>query len=695
MAVQDYLRFQVASTAMNYLRPLLNPGIYVGVLVAAALVVASYQVRPSYDIALGTPNDAPLLRGFNTAEIMAGANPIPFRWSTGDAHIILQDVGQQDLDVALTIAGARPGGQPPADLTVSVGSATLLHQTPRPELSVYTFTVARSALRNGTLDLRLTTNAFIPVGDPNPRPLGVVVTRLQVTPAANADRFIAPPVELLFAITGSAALLALLLWLLGWGAAGIAVGGGLVGVLASWILVADRLWLTTGQWYLAWPQSLLVGGVVSLLMWALGGWALRMSGAPWTAWQRRLLLTIILFGMAIRLAGQLNPQILIVDLNFHIHRLETVQTGQLLFTIKSAEWGGQSTFYLPTTYLLMLPLQWLFGDKALDVKLVTVVLGTLGAFPLFYIARKALDDGRAGLLAAALYLTLPIAVLPYSWGITTNIFGEFFALCSLAIAVGAYDRLQPRRPAFYLLLASLLLALLSHPGVVQLVGVAFGCISLLWLLWKGIIADKKPAAWTLGALALAAGLAYFIYYSHFAAEMISTLGQIKAERAAQNQGGGLNLKVGGSVGDASLGLVVRTVTNWRDWFLGGLRGFWQEAQAYYHVWPVASAALGYILIWPAKGKSLSPEGRGKGRLALAAAGWGLAALLFALVGWIANLYVRYALFALPVIALGTGILLSALWRKGRMGAWLSMLIVAYFVAEVLALWQYRINYAFK
>ncbi|MBF6611938.1 MAG: hypothetical protein IVW55_02290 [Chloroflexi bacterium] len=680
---------------MKYLRPLLNPGIYVGVVVAAALVVASYQARPSYDVTFGTSNDAPLLRGFNTAEVMAGANPIPFRWSTGDAHIILQDVGQQDFDVALTIAGARPVGQPPADLTVSVGSLTLLHLSPKAELTGYSFSVPRTALRDGTLDLHLATNAFIPPGDPNPRPLGVVVTRLQVTPSANSDRFIEPPVDLLFAVTGCAALLALLLALLGWGAAGVAVGGGLVGALAGWIAVADRLWLTTGQWYLAWPQALIAGSVIMLLVWALGGWLLRVSGAPWTAWQRRLLLAMLLLAFAIRLAGQLNPQIVIVDLNFHIHRLETVQAGQLLFTIKSAEWGGRSTFYLPTAYLLMLPLQWLFGDMALDVKLVTVTLGTLGAFPIFYIARKALDDGRAGLVAAALYLTFPIAVLPYSWGITTNIFGEFFALCALAVAVGAYDRLRPNRPAFYLLLASLLLALLSHPGVVQLAGVAFGCISLLWLLGRSTIADKKPALWTLGALALAAGLAYFLYYSHFASEMLSTLGQIRADRGAQNQGGGVNLKVGGSVGDASLGLVVRTVTNWRDWFSGGLRGFWQEAQAYYHVWPVAGAALGYILIWPVKGKSLSARRRRKGRLALAAVGWTLAVLLFALVGWIVNLYVRYALFALPIVALGTGILLSSLWRRGRSGAWLSTIIVAYFVAEALALWQYRINYAFK
>jgi hypothetical protein len=70
-------------------------------------------------------------------------------------------------------------------------------------------------------------------------------------------------------------------------------------------------------------------------------------------------------------------------------------------------------------------------------------------------------------------------------------------------------------------------------------------------------------------------------------------------------------------------------------------------------------------------------------------------LLFLVVGWVMNLYVRYALFALPVVALGAGALLSALWKRGRAGAWLTVMMLVFFAAEALALWQYRITYAFK
>ena len=238
----------------------------------------------------------------------------------------------------------------------------------------------------------------------------------------------------------------------------------------------------------------------------------------------------------------------------------------------------------------MLPLQWLLNNELLVIKLFTVGISTLGTFPIFFIARRTLASGRAGLIAAALYLVVPMAVLPpFSWGITTNLFGEFFALLALAALVGAYGSLTPVRPAFWLLLGALLMALLSHPGVVQLTGVAFTLIILFWLLPGSTIAGRRTALWALSGLAAATVVAYVGYYSHFAAQMIDTLRQMQAQRATAS--GGLHLKIGGSVADKSLGLIVQTVNARSAWFFGGLRGFWQEAQAYYRVWPVVGSAL--------------------------------------------------------------------------------------------------------
>src|SRR5205085_4547127 len=136
--------------------------------------------------------------------------------------------------------------------------------------------------------------------------------------------------------------------------------------------------------------------------------------------------------------------------------------------------------------------------------------------------------------------------------------------------------LRPNHPAFWALLFTLLMALLSHPGVVQLTLVAFTFISLLWLLAGRILADRRRAAWLLATLALAFAVAYVIYYGHFAGDMLKTLRDIQAERASANPSG-VHLKVGGSVSDKSLGLIIRTVNTRYDWLIGDIKGCWQEA----------------------------------------------------------------------------------------------------------------------
>jgi hypothetical protein len=41
------------------------------------------------------------------------------------------------------------------------------------------------------------------------------------------------------------------------------------------------------------------------------------------------------------------------------------------------------------------------------------------------------------------------------------------------------------------------------------------------------------------------------------------------------------------------------------------------------------------------------------------------------------------------------LLLSRLWDCGRMGKWLTLLVIVFFAVEALAFWQHRINFAFK
>jgi hypothetical protein len=151
--------------------------------------------------------------------------------------------------------------------------------------------------------------------------------------------------------------------------------------------------------------------------------------------------------------------------------------------------------------------------------------------------------------------------------------------------------------------------------------------------------------------------------------------------------------VGGSVEDTTLGLFQREVDNFADWLMWGLRGFWSEFQAYYRVWPLVAAALGFaVVVLAVRRGRLPPSGR---TLVFAAAGWFAAVVLLALVGWTINVYVRYMLFALPLVVLGCGMLLSALSRRGRWGLRLGLLMAVFFAFQALVFWQYRIDVAFK
>jgi len=202
---------------LGVLRRLRNPGIYAGLLLTALFVTLAYQSRPSYDIQIGSATDQPLLKGFNTREVVAGDEPVPFRWTTGDAFVTFKEVGRQDFSVMMVINGWRPADQPPAHLRISSGGLTFFDGAPAPEPKEYLFVVPRDAVRDGTLTLELTTNSFVPTGDPNPRPLGVSVQRVQVAPGPNADRFIEPPLGILLSLMGTSTLLGLFLALTGWG----------------------------------------------------------------------------------------------------------------------------------------------------------------------------------------------------------------------------------------------------------------------------------------------------------------------------------------------------------------------------------------------------------------------------------------------------------------------------------------------
>jgi hypothetical protein len=718
-----------ALSTQNTRFPIPNSALPIGAVLAlsALLLFLAYQFRPSYAVTIGTATDGPLYDGFWEPERTPGENPPykTYRWSRGYGTITFQDAGHGSYQVVVTVNGARPPGIPPAHLEVKSRGTTLLDIDPAPALATYTFTVPSNLVADGALLLEVTTNPFSPPGDP--RELGLVFVGIAVTPL-QSEAIQIPPASMWLAILGTCFLISIFLTILGWGPGTIILLGSSPAIFASTLLIFNRLWLTSHRWYEVWLPVTLGGLVFALIVWLVGGPILRRVGAPWSPLQRRTLLTIAFAAFVVRLAGELHPLIFVYDIGYHVNRLILVRGGQLVFSTQPAEseaLGG--TFYLPTAHLTVLPIEWLLGgDTRMAIRVLLIATGTLGILPLFYLAKRLAHDARAGIIAALLYVTLPMAVLPYSWGILPNVFGEFLALLAIAFLVGAASTpsvartpsgthtsiLHPRHAPFWILTALLTLALLGHPGVVFLVLPAAILIPLLWLLPtkdegrrtkdEGRNENRRSkiqnALFALASLGMALLITYLVYYHNFTGQIATSIQSLLSNRGS----GEFKRVIGGSVEDNSLGLIQREVTSRNAWVLGGIEGFWRELVAYYRAWPTLAALLGFLALGSSKFKIPGSKDQKHSAFRIphsalrrAALALALVVLLLAFVGWFFNVYVRYMLFALPLVSLGTGLLLSPLSRR----TWLSLLLVACTLAAFLlwafSLWGDRINFAFK
>ncbi|PZS00862.1 MAG: hypothetical protein DLM69_05830, partial [Candidatus Chloroheliales bacterium] len=375
--------------------------------VYAALAFAlllSYQVRPKVDL----PIDSQLI-GNTGGPFFAGLYEIeqskkpdgtilyPYRWTKPRFELALPGLAAQPLTLTLSVAGARPTGAPTAVVTIIVGARgheqPLATFTPEGQMREYNFLIPATTLDNGDLQLAVVTNGFHAADGRN---LGLILNRLRLTPAPNTG-LILPPRSTSFWLALALALLLLGLSRLGWGRRTFLAAGLLFALASGLWLTFDRLFLTPlapalWQALLATYIGLFIADYILRLLRQYRGElvdpaATAQEARPWAASAVRWLLTIFFTTFAIRLGGQLHPQIMVVDLIFHVHRLEDVLSGNLLFRTFASESGGHTTYYPPAAYLPIVPLSWLFGRSDADLAMVTRIFGVaLDTSAIFIIA---------------------------------------------------------------------------------------------------------------------------------------------------------------------------------------------------------------------------------------------------------------------------------------------------------------------
>jgi hypothetical protein len=671
-------------------------------LIAAVLLAAAYQARPTERVVIGdAAHDSALVRSFYGPERQAAADGgARYRWSRGAGRIVFPGIGRGAVHLDLVMSGAF---NPSRTVRVLANGGTVGQVEVTPAFAPYAIDVPASLMQSGSLTVTLDAQPYTPPGEQ--RMLGVAVSQVTVRPVGHSLAL--PPARIALSLWVGVLGVALALWVAGLGGLGAFLGAVVVAGAMAGFLIGNRLFLTTDA-----------GGVVraGALMFAVTalvrfGFAplCRRLGLATTARDVRWLALIAGSVLALRFAGVLHPSIVIVDLKFHLHRLADVADRHtLLLPIQSAEFGGRTVLYAPTPYLFMLPFSWLIRDRTLLLFLFALGVDLARFCVLWLVARRVTRDLLTANLVVLTMALMPVGWIVYSWGTFANIFAEGMLTLLFALLILAYDQLVgPRRWWWCALFAAVIcLTLLAHIGVFVLTALTVTLYvlgRLLLLVVRRHLPDSERQterrAVSLFALAglLAALVAFALFYRFPAHDLIAGQHAAAVDQEATNTQPApqkQRYRTGGATPDDRIGLPAVSTAHLS---VALVRETWEQSFAFYRIWPVLACIAGAVALWRSgRDQSdgspfvLSPQ-----PTVLTLSVWMLVAAIMLVVGIVARVYVRYPLFALPAVSLGSGVALAWLVRWVWWGRYVAAALLAFSTITMLLMWYDRIGYAFK
>lgn len=629
-------------------------------LLAFGIVVLSQQpLRYVIDVGYeeGWRSDQPFVAGWNTAEpAHAAADQLSYRWTAEDSQLRLPGLGHQPLLVTIEQLGASANPQA-ATGALHISGATMAVSQPLERPRTMHLLLPSAASAAGYLDFDAPT--FTPPNDR--RTLGANIAMLQVAtveqPALGLDYL--PPGSLfwpllLLPIAWSSARR----WSLSRAAAGVA-GLGLVGLLLL-ALLADRLRfaLAGGPLLLGALWGLIVAAAV---LWLIQRYAPRLGVQPTPQFACAVAL-IVFWLMLLRYGGRLYPDSMVGDLGFHVNRQTEVTRGLIHLTSRHR---GIDFPYPSATYLLLAPLWLLPVAPQTIVEWTDALFGALGVLPVAYLALRGLKQERPALLTTIVYAVLAPAMMALWWSFQTHIFTQEAVALLIALLVGSWRRLGTAR-GVALVVVSLSLIFFGHFGLFINVSLLLaGLLPVLW--WRYRKTPQVRSVYGLAvALAIAEVLALGLFYSAY-------LGLI-LEKLAQFRQGGMGAVQGG-----------RGETSWQALALS----LWRDGLIeHYALIGVPLALLGGYWLWR--------QQRGQ---PLAWLFWGTVAVAVfqGAVPFITSstITTRWLSFCAWVVALGVGIVLDRLWRRGRLGQSLTLLTLLWFGGTTLWLWVQALGYRIR
>jgi hypothetical protein len=477
----------------------------------------------------------------------------------------------------------------------------------------------------------------------------------------------------------------------------------LLSVAAGAILAGPRLALTIYTWRLA--LLVLVGAACLLLLdWLLPRLFGRL-GISVPTWAVRTLLALFLAGLFLRGGGVLYPQMVVIDAPAHLVEIWRVTQGQLVqeytnqvLSQMPRQWHSSIVIpYSTISYFLLAPFAMLPLDIHLSINLVNALLDALRVIVVAMLAWGMGAGLRAGLVAAGLYLILPVTWLLNSWGNWPTTLSLWFASLYLALVLLLYRRLASRG-VWLALTALLTLTMLVYTTtavfMVALLGIWAG--GLFFFAGRKDPVSRRNALLLLGSGATAVATATALYFWQFVPDVLqsvrvagSTLSGGKSLGVQPTPFGSyLSSYLGRFFIDYGLGILLLAALLVVGWALFSRYSGRREASG--------AASPPPPPLSPSGDASPVLGGAGGEHVRWLVGAWLAVFVLFSLVGWKVDMVDKQVWFIVPLVCALAGMALVRAWRAAewplmQYGARLAVTaLTAWLVYASAGLWIYRI-----
>jgi len=608
----------------------------------------SLVAAPVIRVEVGQWGDHTMVRGVHGIEQSSTEN---YRWTTARAVFTLPNLSDRYRMLRLRAHGWRPDGIPlprvRVDATEQWWTELDLQRPPR----MYAILLPGASSRP-SITITFNSTAYAPPGDP--RTIGFALDWIELRATG------APAVPAVWQFTGQAVLVGLSLALVAALRlpraaalpAGLAAPTAVLGANLSqplWVSLALTHWLIIIAGLLATTWLVMPRSVRWLEALRSIGTSQRCEPLPlWiTRQQARIAWALLIAALLVRLAGAAHPLFDARDIPVHTRWLTTVAGGELYLYSTPAELQNRKTFNPPAGYILLLPVWLALGDGRLTVQIGVALADALITLLLLLIARELGLPARAGLLAMALYVALPIVMTMMWWGFATNALAQAGWVLLLWLLLRLTR--APGIPIFVLFTVAAILCFTMHIGALIVLA---ACLVLVVLAgWRAL----PRAGWRAMAagLALAAAFTVPIYFVAAAAPLAG------AERSPATLQLGASLTRGMVVWPERIGLVGQALSLG---FLPPILGL---------------AATGAPLL--AAIRQRHPLQRTLILSVLAVC------LLFFVVYVGVNLLTRYIYFATPLVCLAAGLALARLAARPG-GRWIATSLTLFVAWSGVVLW---------